>query len=298
MIPPRLFHVRLVCWLLLAVLIGTMPLRADETVRQVQEELRKRNLYFGDIDGRATPEVNAALRRYQQHKGFAATGDLDETTLRSLIDETTLRTLNPRLAQSPGVANAPSAPVAASPWPDITVMRSDEGPPSTCRRMPPPSTQRRSSHVHPRRRCRRPPPGRRRPPCRAPGPISTPYALFSPATSRPGQTNDVPGELAFYGDHVDYFNEGVVDRRFIEGDAARYDRRWPQRRFTLLDPLTLSDAPDNDPQKVVVHFRYAFVNKGPRYTVEGKADNAFTLQAAGPDGLRIVGMKEQRVRKE
>ena len=113
-----------------------------------------------------------------------------------------------------------------------------------------------------------------------------------------GQTNDVPGELAFYGDRVDFFDEGNVDRRFIEGDSIRYDKRWPQRRFTLLDPLTLSDAPDGDPDKVVAHFRYAFTNKGTRYTVEGKADNAFTIQRAGPDNFRIVGMKEQRVREK
>src|SRR4051795_13007183 len=58
--------------------------RADETVRQVQEELRKRNLYFGNIDGKSSPVLTDALKRYQTRKGCAATGQVDKDTPRSL----------------------------------------------------------------------------------------------------------------------------------------------------------------------------------------------------------------------
>ena len=53
---------------LIVAISGT--LRADETVRQVQEELRKRNLYFGNIDGQESPELAGALKRYQKRKGL------------------------------------------------------------------------------------------------------------------------------------------------------------------------------------------------------------------------------------
>ncbi|MFL6539271.1 MAG: peptidoglycan-binding protein, partial [Chthoniobacterales bacterium] len=49
----------------LLLLFSTAQIYADEQVRQVQEELRRRNLYFGDIDGTPTPELENALRRYQ-----------------------------------------------------------------------------------------------------------------------------------------------------------------------------------------------------------------------------------------
>ena len=49
--------------LLLLPLLGLA--RADETVRQVQEELRKRNLYFGNIDGQNSAVLTDALKRYQ-----------------------------------------------------------------------------------------------------------------------------------------------------------------------------------------------------------------------------------------
>jgi hypothetical protein len=73
------------------VLIATAaPLRADETTRHVQEELRKRNLYFGDFDGQSTPELIGALKRYQKRKGFAVTGAVDADTAASLHVQSTL----------------------------------------------------------------------------------------------------------------------------------------------------------------------------------------------------------------
>src|SRR5207302_7400454 len=75
---------------IVAVTIGpglffcTPAVRADEQTRRAQEELRKRNLYFGDIDGRQTPETAAAIREYQRRKGFGATGEIDTVTADSL----------------------------------------------------------------------------------------------------------------------------------------------------------------------------------------------------------------------
>ena len=69
---------------LLLVVACIPPVYADELMRSVQEELRKRNLYFGDVNGLNSPQVAAALRRYQQRKGFQPTGEPDGVTLRSL----------------------------------------------------------------------------------------------------------------------------------------------------------------------------------------------------------------------
>jgi peptidoglycan hydrolase-like protein with peptidoglycan-binding domain len=54
-------------WCLLFIL-STTTLFADNQVRDVQEELRKRNLYFGEVDGRMTPDLANALKRYQERK--------------------------------------------------------------------------------------------------------------------------------------------------------------------------------------------------------------------------------------
>jgi len=57
---------------------------ADDQVRQLQEQLRKRNLFFGNADGEFSPALTHALSRYQSRKGFPVTGLLDPETSSSL----------------------------------------------------------------------------------------------------------------------------------------------------------------------------------------------------------------------
>src|SRR4051794_33167251 len=91
----------------LAIFLPVLSLaRADETVRQVQEELRKRNLYFGNIDGKSSPVLIDALKRYQTRKGFAVTGQVDKDTARSLDVRSTVVT-------------------TAAVLPDVPVLKSD-----------------------------------------------------------------------------------------------------------------------------------------------------------------------------
>jgi hypothetical protein len=81
---------RAIVCLCVGLLATTSAVQADETTRHVQEELRKRNLYFGDIDGQSTPELIGALKRYQKRKGFAVTGAVDGDTAASLRIQTTV----------------------------------------------------------------------------------------------------------------------------------------------------------------------------------------------------------------
>jgi hypothetical protein len=79
-IHPVLLRILLIASLLLLPRLA----RADELTGAVQEALRTRKLYFGDIDGVQSPETTEALRRFQEKKGLDPTGALDETTLRAL----------------------------------------------------------------------------------------------------------------------------------------------------------------------------------------------------------------------
>ncbi len=284
--------VRWLLWgILLVAVLGASPARADELTRQVQEELRKRNLYFGDVDGRRTEQVAAALRRYQQRKGFASTGEADETTLRSL----TLLPPAPSVAASsappaagPDSSATPPVLMAATfPWPDTPVLRSD-----VARRNPtPPDTAPTDARPQPAPTVAPPPAA-----ASLHWPGSDVVHGFVASYLRAGQSDDTEAQMPFYADQVDYFNEGRVDRRFIRADIDGYDRRWPERHFTLLDPITLAASPDHDPEKIVVNFHYRFVVKRPHDAPEGEMMNTYTLQRTGPESLRIVAMKESRVR--
>jgi peptidoglycan hydrolase-like protein with peptidoglycan-binding domain len=280
-------------WLLglLAIVLGARELRADEMTREVQEELRKRHLYFGDIDGRFTPEVSAALRRYQERKGFAPSGTPDDTTLRSL-------TLLPPAA----------ADRSAPPWPDLAVLRSDQRSVS----------DRREGPVQPGIEVdtAAPPPAPTAPaklsslltPTPAVAATMVPrldtdaVRAFIERYLQAGQTNDPAAELRFYGEHVDYFDDGMVDRGFIAQDIRRFERRWPDREFALASPVEVMPAPNGDPATVGVRFRYRFKEKGGRLpkggrtSAAGEAETEYVLAGHRPEDLQIISMKEQRVR--
>jgi peptidoglycan hydrolase-like protein with peptidoglycan-binding domain len=106
---------------------------ADEQVRRVQEELRKRHLFYANPNGEKGPALSIAVRRYQQKKGFPATGVIDSVTLASLG----ISSATPSAATTPAVvgkrgqvhgANGESLP-SHSPflWPNERVSKFDPG---------------------------------------------------------------------------------------------------------------------------------------------------------------------------
>lgn len=195
---------------------GAPQLRADDITRQVQEELRKRNLYFGDIDGRVSPSVCGALTSYQQRKGFVANGVLTEETLRSFG-------LRP-----------PSA--SAATWPDLPVLKSDVAvaAPAPAPIFPPPAS---ALAIKPEASADR-------------------ARLFVEKYLLAGQSNDPAAEAAMYADRVDYFDSGKVSRAFVERDIRRYNQRWPERYFAIEGKVRLLPTGEPDRVKVKLTYRF------------------------------------------
>jgi peptidoglycan hydrolase-like protein with peptidoglycan-binding domain len=79
--------------------MAVISVQADEQVRRLQEELRKRHLFYGNLDGEFTPALTTALSGYQTKKGFPVTGLLDSETCASLG----IINLPPRVAPTPFV---------------------------------------------------------------------------------------------------------------------------------------------------------------------------------------------------
>ena len=106
-------------------LFAISSLQADEQVRRLQEELRKRHLFYGNADGESSPALVSALSRYQAKKGFPVTGVLDSETCGSLR----ISHLGPHVAPTPfaiakgdvrgmnGELLPSAAPLFASPTP-------------------------------------------------------------------------------------------------------------------------------------------------------------------------------------
>lgn len=291
------FGIWFVCLLVLASIAP-----AQDDVRSVQEELRRRSLYFGDVNGRETTELREATKRYQQRKGFAVTGKPDRETLKSLG-------LVPRSAEEPPPPNETN-------WPDEPVLRSDEkidavavadalsqetgiapgavvskklaqGTPSNSARRAAASADAGAANAAPPVAAGQKPKN---------SPVITPQALakFASDYFTAMSSNDIKRQLNFYADNVRYFQNGSIDRRIIEQTLVRYQARWPNRRYTMGAQIRYGQI--NSQGEIVMSFPVTFTLKDGRRTVTGQTQNRLAISAATVDP-RITSIGEQRIRR-
>lgn len=252
------------------ILIGTAVLaRADERIRQAQEELRKRNLYFGNVDGQESPELGAALRRYQTRKGFAVTGSVDDETATSL--------------------HILSSAAPAGTLPDLPVLRSDTARELTAQQRV--ALERAAEENIDSAPSPFPP---AEPP--APGQDLTPERVnkFVADYLRDAETNDVTAQVQCFAYPLAYFDHGVVDEQFVLKDVRNYLKRWPQRKYTLSLPVSFYAGEHEGETNVVFLIAYD-VRNGNR-TASGRTRNWWTLRAEGGE-LKIIAIREQRLRE-
>ncbi|MFL6583072.1 MAG: peptidoglycan-binding domain-containing protein [Chthoniobacterales bacterium] len=232
---------------------------ADEVTRQVQEELRRRHLFFSNIDGRNTPETSTAVRRYQERQGFPATGITDETTLHSL-----------------GITAEPAPPAEGNNdlLPDVPVLRSDDALPDGNR------------DTHPA-----PPP----PPASSQPITRRDAADFIHRYVAAVESPNIHDELGLYSERVDYYDHGLVDRQYVQNELAVYDQRWPRRNYAILSGVRLEKSAG----KQLAKFRLAFqvANSTANRAARGRIDETFGLVRSSDGNLQIVSLRERRVRR-
>jgi peptidoglycan hydrolase-like protein with peptidoglycan-binding domain len=259
--------------ILLAITIGCAS--GDEQTRRVQEELRKRNLYFGDIDGRVTPELAGALRHYQERKGFEVTGSIDRETASSL--------------------NVPATGLSVEPkqtWPDVPVLKSDAA--RNVTDIERTALERAADEAGVPSPSAAPPPAE--PPSAAQDLTPDRVQRMVDNYLRDAETQNIPAQTQYYSYPIDYFDHGLVDRTFVENDTRNYVNRWPQRRYLLLgSPSFAAAAKENE---TVVEFDIAFTVAGKNHSgVKGKTRNYWTIRPEGEE-LKIVAIREERLRDD
>jgi len=292
----------LVCLVLSCSIIS---LYGDDATRSTQEELRRRNIYFGDIDGRTSPELEQALQHYQKRKGLPVTGMDDHDTLRSLgvigrganepppkelvlPDEPVLKSdirINVKaaateIAADTGVSAAsidPAVIAAGEPrarrrgkraHPHEPLVPSGTGGAATAER----------SHAKPGA------------PMQIPGGVETYLTNYLRAVSR----NQLHDELHFYADRVNYLGNGWVDRRIIEHTLGKYYARWPHRSYSRIERMSTRTLPRQG--VIVVDFRVGFKFENGKVKARGETDNEIVINAATSDP-RIISITEKRVRR-
>lgn len=289
----------------MALSVATPLALADDRVRSMQEELRRRNVYFGDIDGARSGELEAAVRTYQRRKGFKPSGREDPDTLRSLG----------LAAPSPG-----DPPPQELAWPEEPVLRSDmaldpeqeqaeiaaerqaDAAPDEISDRP-----QAAADSEPPRLAAKPHKARKGRGSAAATPRAGVLMLSEPelrdfvqdylksASTGIFRSRTLDDEMPYFADRVDYFEHGPVNRVVIERALQKYYNRWPSRRYSLVGQASYRALPKTG--QVSVKFRVRFEIKNGARRVSGHTDNTWVIEADTVDP-RIVSMKERRVRQQ
>jgi peptidoglycan hydrolase-like protein with peptidoglycan-binding domain len=248
--------------------------RADETVRQVQEELRKRNLYFGNIDGQNSPPLANALKRYQARKGFAVTGKVDTDTAESLHVQTTTVAATAQLPDVPVLKSDTASALSESRR--LALQREAEEKPDLTPSPPPPAES------------------------PAPGQDLTPERVtkFVQDYLRDAEGADVTAQAKCYAFPIRYFDHGTVSEQFVARDTTNYVKRWPERKYTLMGPVNFFAAGNEGETNVdfTIAFDLRSASRQTKNKATGKTHNWWTLRKNN-DELKIVAIREERVRE-
>jgi peptidoglycan hydrolase-like protein with peptidoglycan-binding domain len=240
-----------------AVLLSAGAVGADEPTRQVQEELRRRNLYHGDIDGRQSPSLSAALKIYQERKGFPATGEIDGDTLRSM-----------------GITADNDAEGEALP--NVPVLRSD-------RAVAPEGERDAASLIA------------MPPPVKGPPATREEITAFLRKYLDACQTPTVNDELEFYAPRVEYFHHGTVTRTYIRNELIAYNQQWSEREYAIDGPVQLKQQEFQTTASCRIKFNLR--NREQNRAATGQAKNTFVLARGPDMSWEIVRHYEERVRE-
>ena len=265
---------RLLACFRLFLIAAPETLRADETVRQVQEELRKRNLYFGNIDGQNSPELTGALKRYQKRKGFAVTGNVDEETATSLHVQTAAIASPAALPDGPVLKSDTASALPASQR--LALQReAEEKPDLTPSPAPPAESPGLGQDVNPERITR----------------LVQDYL-------RDGETPDIAAQVRYFAFPVQYFDHGTVHENFVANDTRNYVKRWPERKYSLVEPVTFYASGQEGETNIEFTIAFELQNKARKNKNRafGRTKNWWTVRAEGDD-LKIVAIREQRLRE-
>lgn len=134
-------------------------------------------------------------------------------------------------------------------------------------------------------------------------PMPSPYAAISRAEVvsfvqgclEATQDKDLERSLACYGDQVDYYSKGVVNKEFLRRDKGYFFRNWDQIRSSLEGEVVLIVI--DQPDVKIAKFNSRFLVQNARHTVSGRAENVWKIQKFDNE-LKIVEEKQKIIERD
>jgi hypothetical protein len=104
--------------------------------------------------------------------------------------------------------------------------------------------------------------------------------------------------VKYYAFPVRYFDHGQVSEEFVARDTKNYVKHWPERKYTLTDPVNFfaSGAEGETNIEFTIAFELQSKARKKKNRASGRTKNWWTIKAEGGD-LKIVAIREQRLRE-
>jgi hypothetical protein len=109
------------------------------------------------------------------------------------------------------------------------------------------------------------------------------------------QSKDVERSLECYGDRVDYYSKGTVNKDFIRRDKGYYFRNWDRISSSIDGDIVIIVI--DQPDLRIVKFKSRFFVQNAKNTVSGRAENIWKVQKVG-SAFKIIGEKQEIIERD
>ncbi len=255
---------------ILAALIAVPLALADERVVEIQTALSENGYFAGEIDGVWRARTSVAIARYQIRNGLEITGKLNPETRKSL---------GLKRANASAADKLPSGTWEALREEDEEFLESAP-PPS----YPAAETTGLQTPTSASEKLASPEPGPDRQ-----GRRQERVRDYIAAFVLAGLENSIEPELGFFAERVEYFGEGEVGIEHIRRSLARYNDRFPDRRFRLIGEPEIIEKSGS---VLLVEFPLRYDVRGADGRRSGEVLKTVEIRPAGRT-FEIVGVDER-----
>jgi hypothetical protein len=109
------------------------------------------------------------------------------------------------------------------------------------------------------------------------------------------QSKNTDRALECYGDQVDYYSKGTVNKDFIRRDKGYYFRNWDKISSSIDGDIVLIVI--DQPDLRIAKFNSRFYVQNAKITVSGRAENIWKVQKIGSE-LKIVDEKQKIIERD
>jgi len=109
------------------------------------------------------------------------------------------------------------------------------------------------------------------------------------------QSKDIERSLGCYGEQVDYYSKGTVNKDFIRRDKGYYFRTWDKIRSSIDGDIVLIVI--DQPDLRIAKFNSRFYVENARNTASGTAENIWKIQKISNE-LKIVDEKQKILERD